>query len=476
MLRIVALATLALLVPPVAATSPRQPTAPEPPGGRIPSHFVGLSIEWSLVERYMGPEARPVFANLLRNLGTGVLRIGGDSQDLMPFAAGTRNTRRVITPEDVVSVRTTLDAADAAEPTAGAPSWGVILGTAMAPPSATRPWVSRGNARDFLRQGVRPAFRGAGERYVAGIEFGNEPDVSYRSDAGRYARDLAAYADPRVRGRFAVVGPNTSETIAPWTTDARSFWDEPRILETVAHAGGGPFGAFATSHFYPTARDCGLDSYRCSTRARLLSDERMANFDHQVHARAREAARHDLAYRVEEMNSASGRGVQGVSNVAASAAWALDTMFHAACPQPPSAPGANADCRTGAIGVNFHNAEVEEFFDAEDGNAYYNAIRYDATSAVGPPRVAPQYYAMLMFARFAQGTDGLRPVNVAAPKAVNAWRVDAGSERRVFLINKGHRRAAVAVPASGSTYQIHRVPPDDPGGAGRTVGASGVRN
>ena len=44
------------------------------------------------------------------------------------------------------------------------------------------------------------------------------------------------------------------------------------------------------------------------------------------------------AYRVEEMNSAANRGVHGVSDVAASAIWALDAMFNAS--------------RSGATGVD----------------------------------------------------------------------------------------------------------------------------
>ncbi|HEX8159194.1 MAG TPA: hypothetical protein VF526_17550, partial [Solirubrobacteraceae bacterium] len=59
-------------------------------GGRIAGHFVGFSIEWSLIERYMGPAARPAFANLLANLGAGVLRIGGSSQGAHAVRSGGR--------------------------------------------------------------------------------------------------------------------------------------------------------------------------------------------------------------------------------------------------------------------------------------------------------------------------------------------------------------------------------------------------
>src|SRR5690348_14555319 len=49
------------------ASAPASPN-PVAPGRTIPAHFVGLSLEWSLVERYMSPRSRPAFANLLRNL------------------------------------------------------------------------------------------------------------------------------------------------------------------------------------------------------------------------------------------------------------------------------------------------------------------------------------------------------------------------------------------------------------------------
>ena len=485
-----ALAALALLAAPGSPADPDSGAAASPvavgldlgrnvTGGRIPSHFVGLSVEWSLIERYMGPDARPAFTNLLRNLGTGVLRVGGGSQDLMPFVAAAANSDRVITPKDLRAIRATLEAVDAAGSNQ-APSWGAILGTAMTPGTAAR------HARIFVTHGVGPAFADA-ERLVAGIELGNEPDLTYRSDAGRYLDALRTFS--RVTRPFASVAPNTSETIARWdsvaarTTATRFFWDWRAILDAAAPgmaAAPGPFGAFATDHFYPVARDCAGHPYRCATIRRLLSEERMSNLAHQVHAHATEAERHGLGYRIAEMNSAAGRGVAGVSDVAASAIWALDAMFTAACPQPPGQRRANADCRTGAIGVNFHNAEVDAIFAPEAGNAHYNAIAFDPTAAMAAPVAAPEYYAMLLFARFAQGTSGLLPVAVAAGRPerarLKAWRVDAaGSERRLFLINKGERPVTLTIAAPAGSVELDRMTPHDPTGAGRTVDAPMVR-
>jgi hypothetical protein len=477
---------------PPARASVRLDPAPHEPSGRIPAHFVGLSVEWSLVERYMGDRARPVFANLLRNTGTGMLRIGGISQDLMRFEPSAANTNQVITPEDLASIRATLELADATEQRSGTPSWGAILGTAMSPPSEARPWLGPDHARTFVAEGVKPAFSGDGHdarRYVAGIELGNEPDISYDSDVVAYLNDFASHAEAVLASGFGPVGPNSSEPIAPWASikargvPTRFFWEWPAILQTVSpylKAEPGAFGAFATDHFYPMSRSCASDPYRCATIARLLSAERMSNFEYEVHTHAVEAARHGLAYRVEEMNSAANRGVEGVSDVAASSVWALDSMFSAACPQPPDDPGANAECTTGAIGVNFHNAERRAFFFPEEGNAFYNAINYDPTATMGPPTAAPVYYAMLLFASFAQDTSGLRRVAVSSDvdgMQVKAWEVEADdSERRLFLINKGlEGPVTVSVAAGGPGYEVVRMSPHDPTGAGRTLNAPDVR-
>ena len=456
-------------------------------GGEVPANFVGFSVEWSLIERYMGPAARPAFAKLLGNLGTGVLRIGGSSQDLVPFEPGSPDSNRVITPTDLQAIRSTLELANSRDrSTQPRPSWGAVLGTAMAPPRDTRPFVSPEHARRFATEGVAPVFAGGASRLVAGIELGNEPDLSYGQDGLEgYVADLATYAAPGVTGPWPVIAPNTSEDILPWqsiherTVPTRYFWDWPRILDTAGaqmRARAGAFGGYASDHFYPLARTCVDKPYRCPSIPALLSDEHLASLDYQVDVHAREAAKHGLGYRLEETNTAAGRGADGVSNVAASATYALDMLFHAACPQPPHTPGANADCRTGAIGVNLHNAEVRAFFEPQEGNAYYNAVNYDPTPAMGAPSAAPEYYALLLFSRFAQGGSGLRPVDVGGDQAVKAWRVEGdGSQRRLFLVNKADHPVTVQVEAPASTARVSRMTPYDPSGAGRGLDAPQVR-
>jgi hypothetical protein len=464
-------------------------------GRDIPTHFVGLSIEWTLIERYMGPNARRGFANLLSNLDSGVLRIGGGSQDFFPFNADATNTNLVITPEDVAAVRSTLDMThgDAAKP-----GWATILGTGTAQ-QPQRPFATPDNAKRFTAQGVEPSFGDeAGRRMLAGIELGNEPDLSWPvaipGNVTNYLNAFGAYSQPDITGDFPVLGPNTSEQIAPWQAmkagnpllGIRYFHHWPSILDfeaPIMKQKAGSFPVSANDHYYTFARACGNDPYRCATFERLFSDQRRDDFGYQVYTHASQAAERGVDYRVEETSTAAGRGFEGVSNTAASATWALDHMFSAACPQPPDNPGANARCDVGAAGLNLHNAERNVFERPQDGNAWYNAVNYDPrpnAADAESPTPGPGYYAMLFFAELAQGTSDLLPVevNAAGPNGamVKAWQVRGErSERRLFLINKSQGPVTVDVEAPESKLEVSRMTPHDPTGAGRTLDALDVR-
>ena len=187
---------------------------------------------------------------------------------------------------------------------------------------------------------------------------------------------------------------------------------------------------------------------------------------------------HGLPYRLEETNTAARQGVVGVSDVAASAIYALDMMFHVACPQPPHLPGVNADCTVGGVGMNLQNAARNGNTNPSQGNAFYNVIYFDSSDAMGPPVPAPEYYGALFFAHFAQGTSGLRPVAVAGQDAasISAWRVEAGAnERRLFLINKSVSTITTSVANVASGSLMSRMTPFDPTGAGLVLDAASLK-
>jgi hypothetical protein len=61
------------------------------------------------------------------------------------------------------------------------------------------------HAHLFVTQGVAPIFSGTAADVVAGVELGNEPDLSYGSNLARYLGDLATYSDPTPTGPWPIV-------------------------------------------------------------------------------------------------------------------------------------------------------------------------------------------------------------------------------------------------------------------------------
>ena len=191
----------------------------------------------------------------------------------------------------------------------------------------------------------------AGRRLLAGIALGNEPDLTYSADLARYLGEFPAYSAAEHVNAWPRLIPATSENIGTWqsirdrTINTRWFWNWPTILDNAAPVikdKPGVLGPFATDHFYPMARTCASDPYRCPSIERLLAQERLDSFNYEVYTHATEAANRGLLYRMDETNTAAGRGAPGVSDTAASATWTLDTLFNAACPQPPTSLGPTA--------------------------------------------------------------------------------------------------------------------------------------
>jgi hypothetical protein len=451
-------------------------------GGTIPNRFMGVSLEWTLIERYMNPNAQPAFINLLRNWGTGYIRVGGGSQDTTPYSADAPNTDSIITNADFALIRSTIDVLNAGTPSTAVPPWGVVLGSAMTPSSTPA------NTKSFV-QGIAIVFAGA-ESSVAGISLGNEPDQDgYGTTfSSRYLTDFATYSDPAVTGNWPLVVPSTSTDIVPWQTLAdqahpsRWFWNWPQILDNVAStvkARAGVFGPWVSDHFYPFARNCSTQQpWRCATIPLLLGKDHLDALDFLVYTHGTWATEHGVPYRLEETNTAARQGVVGVSDVAASAIYALDMMFHVACPQPPDQVGVNANCAVGGVGMNLQNAARNGNTHPEQGNAFYNVIYFDSSDAMGPPVPAPEYYGALFFAHFTPGTSGLRPVAVTGQDAasVSAWRVEAGAnERRLFLINKSTSSVTTSVANAASGSLVSRLASFDPTGAGLVLDAASAQ-
>jgi hypothetical protein len=371
----------------------------ESPGPRIPADFLGLGFEMPVLRdpRLSGDAA---FARLLANLGPGVLRFGGNSVELTGWAptppARPADTL-VLTPADF----------DRVFALAHRVGWRVIMDLRLAQfdPDTAAAEVA--------------AIRAAGGAALLAAEVGNEPDLypghgvrSFAWSGDSLSAEVAAYADAiarRAPGAPVAAPATTCSSAGPSFFSATVGADAGRLV-------------LATHHFYPMTRTAQGDSPENASIANMLSPALMARTVACFAAVDRAAAAAGISWRLDETNSASGFGKPGVSDVLASALWAIDHLFTAA---EQGATGVNVETGTG-LGGGLTCAGVYLPFCGGDGAPY---------------TARPLYYALLLV--HAAGPGRMAPVAVASGLNVVAHAVLADDATlRVALINKEATRGA----------------------------------
>jgi hypothetical protein len=373
----------------------------QPPGGSpVPADYQGLSIEWSMVEHWFGTSAATVvvpFVNLLRSLRrddtTGVLRIGGNSQDGYLWnpsgsTAGNQLFAGTITPGMV----------DAVFEVARRAGWRVIFGLNLAADN--------------------PALASALAQYVRGVdttgqllafELGNEPN-GYLTTTGAYMERIGRYvaaldASPLTVG-VPITGPAISENAD--VAYAAALW-----------------GAYSTRmplvtwHDYANSPDLG--SLLATVKIDQLG-QRITAMDGAVGAGNS---------RMDEGNSVGSGGIDGVSNVSGAGCWLIDAMLAAAS--------------RGQRGWNTHSWDGIDY-PAEGRTCWYTpfVVRNGQVS----PR--PPFYAMALF-KFAPGRRfvGVQTSN-ATGQLVRTWALrDPSGRTYAFVINKGGTGKAGTVGVTG---------------------------
>ena len=350
-------------------------------GRQIPKYFVGFSLEVSTagqgLARFSGgnSEARraayalgsadapnQVFFQYMRNLGTGILRLGGNSQDNTcwdPAAAPH--------PKLCQGTLTAADFRNYAE-AARASGWRLMVGLNLKQNSA--PWALREVTQGVAKE-IKPG-------QVLALEIGNEPDL-FDGAAGRpknysitdLVKEFGAYAqalrgNPAAR-QYGVAGP---AACCAW----RNARDLGRFIDGVGARGL----QLVTVHEYP-ATTC--NGHKVSVE-QLLAPELMAKFNQGARSWVAAAHQRKLPIALAETNSASCGGMPGVSNAFAATLWGLDWLYSGA--------------EDGFTGVNFH-------ISYRPGGSSYNAIDTYEQGGKYENVAEPLYYAMYMFAHSASG-------------------------------------------------------------------------
>jgi Glycosyl hydrolase family 79, N-terminal domain len=391
------------------ATAPNPPPSTTPsavsvalstdaPGPRIPADFLGLGFETTVMADPLLSSA-PGLEQLLRNLGPGTLRFGGNSvQHTVWRPTGLAKLPLFqLTPADV----------DATLGFARRVGWRVTVAMALSPAD---PSGALAEAAYLAQSG--------GDALLA-VEIGNEPNLfplngirspGYSVDSFTTEFDASAGAIHAQLPHVPLAAPST------WCTGGGAWFAE--FLDKTRT----PL-AFATHHFYPMGVPAPANSDERATVENMLSPELMARTRACVDSAVTAAATHGVALRVDETNSAFGFGQPGVSDVFASALWGIDHLYTLA--------------ELGVAGVNVQTGTNI------NGGLTCKGIYLPVCDQDGVWVARPLYYAMLLFHEAAVGRSV--PVQVTAGGGSNfvahATVSDDGIVR-VALINKEASTAA----------------------------------
>ncbi|HEV3221279.1 MAG TPA: hypothetical protein VGZ90_00295 [Puia sp.] len=330
---------------------------PEHPSFTIASNYLGLSFEMTAItdSNYFNPD-NPTFVHLIKNLGTGIFRIGANGVDKTFW---TGKPRQVSTPVDSIST-TDIDRFSRFIKTI---QWKTIFGLNMG-----------GN--------FNPAITADEASYVSkdlsgllqSFEVGNEADL-YPGNGYRNPGYSETDFDGEWQQYYNAVESATPNTVFSGPAFAyNQTWLYNFARQESSHINE------LTIHYYQAGP--GTDpSINLNTLLAPKADSAMDKFGNAVYAIALSV---QTPYRVAECNSIYGGGKTNVSNTFGASLWAIDFMWRLAY--------------MGCSGINFHGG----------GNGPYSPI----SDSAGIFFAKPEYYSMLFFKNGAQGR--VLPCNVNA--------------------------------------------------------------
>lgn len=365
---------------------------PTEPGTPIPANFTGFSYDMaaSIDTTYLTP-SNSVLVQLVANLGGGCLRIGGNSSDVLVWTGRPRNANTGM--DSLASSDVDHFAAFAK-----AVGWPVIFGLNLGVYDTARAVSEAGYVSNSLGNDL------------AFFQIGNEPNDfignGYRNSSYSYANFQSEWlqyftAIRRVLPDAPFSGPVVS---------LHSWWLSSFISAEHADIVSGD------AHYYRTGP--GSDpAINCDSI--LYPDPSLVS--------GLKALNTGLPYRISECNTVYGGGKTGVSDVFASALWALDFMWTVA--------------ENKGQGVEFHGSQTSK---------YAPIVMINGTVT---PR--PEYYALLAFHAAAHGN--LVPVDADFGQLnASAYACYSDGVEYVIVVNKDTKNILFTIQP-GMTAQTAQV-------------------
>jgi hypothetical protein len=386
--------------------------SPQSPGITIPSDFLGISYEGRILlpdssgGHFLTKSNAPLLT-MFKTLGIKSIRVGGNSSEL-PDVNPTDNDRlglfnfaRAANISVIFNLRTKTSTGTGADPQ-NEPQQVAIANTIL----------------------------GAQSDVLMGFELGNEPDSAmtwstYKGIADRLMADIAKQPN----GSLAhYLGPSaTSGAVSTFPGNFAAAYSTRSDIR------------FVSQHWYPGGDQNNVTDV-AATRAKMLNSSTMhaaysAFYDKFVPA----VQSKNVRFRLEETNSLSSGGKQGVSDTYAMSLWILDYMHWWATKS--------------ALGVNVHSGQ-----NTTDKPNYYTAI----TPAVRSTTYAARPVAYGMKAFDLGGHGRVVPVQLSSGGVdVNAYGV-LGSDNSLYvtLINKSFGTSGSNAKVTinpGATYAAGQV-------------------
>jgi hypothetical protein len=347
------------------------------PGIKIPDDFTGLSFETrAVVKDTTFNSGNTVLQNMIKLLGTGILRIGGNSVENSVFTFNKRNKR---TGQDTI----TADDIDRVFSFANKTGWKVIFGLNL-------------GKFDPKLAAIETQYAWKYKSQIHSFEIGNEPNHFINHQT----RD-SSWGYPEFKTEFETYiktisdlvpdalfsGPATASKYNPWFVNFAN--DESNKVCLLSH------------HHYPMSPQKGSVSM-------ILSKKLMSTISDLFNNLVKISADHNKRFRLAECNSVYNGGLAGVSNSFASALWGADFMFNLA--------------QSGAVGINFHTGATNAYTPISFAKGIYTA--------------KPLFYGMMLFRLGGKGN--LLPLKVSDTLAnIRCYAVrDSLGEVILTIINK----------------------------------------